>query len=185
MKRVHSALLIPLITFLLAGKAVAEEVRVFTRPPSADEMGRLLFPDKAAPNRPKTRSLTFTAVAEPEQKPAQESIAIALPIQFDFDSARLREEAKAYLDEIGRMLTMERFARERLLIEGHTDASGPAPYNQQLSLQRAKAVKDYLVSHYAIQPDRLKIVGRGESRPLPNHKPTDPLNRRVELHRID
>ncbi len=180
MNRVLHTMLLSIVIVSLPGKTNAEEVRLFTRPPSADEMGRLLFPEKA---RPRTRSLTFTATAE--RKPATESIAVALPIQFDFDSARLPADTRKYLDEIGRMLAMETFGRERLLIEGHTDAIGAANYNQWLSLQRARAVKAYLVSRYGIQPDRLKIVGRGESRPLPNHKPVDPLNRRVELHRID
>ncbi len=171
-----------ILALLVGGRVVpAEEVRVFTQPPSAEEMGQLLFPDKA--NGPKTRSLTFTQnQAAPEA--TKESVAIALPIQFDFNSARLREEAKSYLDEIGRMLTMDRFARERIAIEGHTDATGSAGYNDRLSLKRAKAVKQYLTSQFSIQPERLRIVGLGESRPLPGKDPFDPLNRRVELHRV-
>lgn len=180
-RSIQSTLLI-LALLVGVGAIPAEEVRVFTQPPSADEMGQLLFPDKATIG-PKTRSLTF--VQNPVAPEAtKEPVAIALPIQFDFDSARLREEAKPYLDEIGRMLTMDRFAQESIVIEGHTDATGPAGYNDRLSLQRAKAVKQYLTSQFSIQPERLRTVGLGETRPLPSKDPFDPLNRRVELHRV-
>jgi len=169
------------LSLTFAAPVPAEEVRLFTQPPSADEMGKLLFPDKAAPAQPRTRSLTFTKA----DTPPRESVAIALPIQFDFNSAALKEETKPYLDEIGRMLTMEQFRQERLVIEGHTDAVGPESYNDWLSLERAKAVKNYLISRFPIDPNRLRIVGRGESRPLPGKDPYDPLNRRVELHRAE
>ncbi len=171
-----------ILALLVGTKAItAEEVRVFTQPPSAEEMGQLLFPDKAATG-PKTRSLTFTSNQAP-QEARQESVAIALPIQFDYNSARLRPEAKSYLDEIGKMLTLDRFTGERLVIEGHTDAKGSGAYNLRLSRQRALAVKQYLTSNFAIQPERLRIVGLGETRPLPGKDHYDPLNRRVELHR--
>ncbi|GAB4362133.1 MAG: OmpA family protein [Methylohalobius crimeensis] len=176
-------LLLPLALAACGQTVLAGDVRLFTEPPSADEMGKLLFPDKTG-SGPKTRSLTFNTVS-PEPKQAKESVAIALPIQFDFNSAKLREEAKPYLDEIGRMLTMDQFQQERIIIEGHTDASGSDSYNEWLSQQRAKAVKEYLYSRFSVEPERLQIVGRGEHTPLPDKDPFDPLNRRVELHRVD
>jgi outer membrane protein OmpA-like peptidoglycan-associated protein len=162
-----------------AQTATTEEVRVFTTPPSAEEMGQLLFPDKAGP---KTRSLTFTAAQTAQAN--QEPVAVALPIQFDYNSASLRPEAKSYLDEVGRMLTMDRFAQESLVIEGHTDAKGSEAYNLKLSQRRAQAVKRYLIAQFSIQPERLRTVGQGERKPLPGKDPYDPLNRRVELHRV-
>jgi len=52
-----------------------------------------------------------------------------------------------------------------------------------LSLNRAGAVKQYLIDHYTISPDQLKVVGYGESMPLkPNtSKENKQLNRRVEI----
>ncbi|GAB6067138.1 OmpA family protein [Methylothermus subterraneus] len=180
MARRFSQALLVLILAVAASTVCAEEVRVFTKPPSAEEMGRLLFPDKAGP---KTRSLTFTQAGQTPQ-PSKEPTAVALPIQFDYNSAILRPEAKAYLDEVGRMLTMERFAGESLVIEGHTDAKGSDAYNLKLSQQRAQAVKKYLTAQFAIPPERLRVVGQGERKPLPGKDPYDPLNRRVELHRV-
>jgi len=172
-----------------ATPSMAEEVRVFNAPPSADEMAKLLFPDKAADERPKvkTRSLMFTPRAHEKQSQArpaaQETVGIALPIQFAFGSAELLDEARGYLDEIGRMLTMDRFKDERIVLEGHTDAIGSEQYNKRLSLARARAVKSYLVEHFGVSPQRLLVVGRGEEAPLPGHHPNDGQNRRVELHR--
>lgn len=168
---------------------MAEEVRLFTSPPSADEMGQLLFPDKAANERPrlKTRSLTFTQTAKQTpsapQPETKETVGIALPIQFAFNSAEIMDEARAYLDEVGRMLSMDQFKQERILIEGHTDAIGPEDYNAWLSKKRAQSVKAYLTSKFGIEPQRLLVVGRGELQPLPGRSPNDGINRRVELHR--
>ncbi len=158
---------------------IAGEVKVLDKPLSAEEMGRLLFPEKV---RPKTRSLSFSP--SETERTMEDSIALALPIQFDLNSAELRDEAKAFLDEVGRMLTMEQFRQGRLSIEGHTDATGPESYNEWLSRKRAETVKNYLISRFAIDPRRLRVVGLGEKRPLPGKQPNDPLNRRVELHRI-
>lgn len=190
MKRIfHIRSMIAVVSMLgtAAPALMAEEVRVFDSPPSADEMARLLFPDKAADQRPqvKTRSLMFTPRADKKQTQpvSQEAVGIALPIQFAFGSAELLDEARAYLDEIGRMLSMDQFKDERIVLEGHTDAIGSSKYNEYLSLARARAVKSYLVDHFGVNPQRLLVVGRGEEEPLPGRDPNDGENRRVELHR--
>ena len=175
----------------LSVPAMAEEVRLFTQPPSADEMGRLLFPDKAVGQRPKlkTRSLTFTTVSKKSgqstQPASKETTGIALPIQFAFNSAELLGDARAYLNEVGKMLSMEQFKDERIVLEGHTDAIGSEDYNHWLSKKRAESVKAYLTSKFGIDPKRLVVVGRGEQEPLPGRNPTDGINRRVELHRAN
>jgi OOP family OmpA-OmpF porin len=69
-----------------------------------------------------------------------------------------------------------------ITIEGHTSVTGSEEHNQKLSLNRAEAVRDYLISR-GIPADQLKAVGFGESRPIT----TDPspaaqkVNRRVTL----
>ena len=197
MKTIHSLhhqpklrkLAIAILTATLSLPAMAEEVRLFTQPPSADEMGRLLFPDKAVGQRPKvkTRSLTFTTVSKKTNQVAQstpkETVGIALPIQFAFNSTELLGDARAYLNEVGKMLSMAQFKDERIVLEGHTDAIGSEDYNNWLSKRRAESVKAYLTSKFGIDPKRLIVVGRGEQEPLPGRHPNDGINRRVELHR--
>lgn len=67
-------------------------------------------------------------------------------------------------------------------IRGHTDDVGSAQANQVLSMQRAKAVYDYLVEH-GIDSDRLRYEGYGQSQPLvPNESAAArQKNRRTEF----
>jgi outer membrane protein OmpA-like peptidoglycan-associated protein len=58
------------------------------------------------------------------------------------------------------------------------------PYNQALSLRRARAVATFLLAIFNIDEDRLEVVGKGETEPLPGKKPTDPANRRVKLLKL-
>jgi OOP family OmpA-OmpF porin len=70
----------------------------------------------------------------------------------------------------------------KLQIAGHTDSRASKEYNQKLSENRAKAVKEYLVKR-GIKPGRLTSKGYGLSMPIaPNDTPEGMVkNRRVEL----
>jgi photosystem I P700 chlorophyll a apoprotein A2 len=72
-------------------------------------------------------------------------------------------------------------------VEGHTDAIGTADYNQRFSLDRARAVKEWLVSH-RFAPESTAIRGYGKDRPVaPNARPDgsdDPDGRR-QNRRVD
>ena len=59
--------------------------------------------------------------------------AIGLPIKFGYNSDQILSESKEYLDVVGEMLNLSDYASERLVIEGHTDASGSDRYNEKLS----------------------------------------------------
>ena len=101
-------------------------------------------------------------------------------INFDYDSAVIRDESKPTLDKIIAMLNSE--PDMQLIIEGHTDSDGTTEHNQILSEKRAEAVKSYLVSA-GISPSRLFTKGYGESMPVaPNTTEMGKAqNRRVEL----
>ncbi len=142
-------------------------VRMYDEPLSADELAQKLFP-------PKLRSIVPV-----EEQPKPEVIGYA--IQFGFDSAELLPAAKPYLDELGKMMNLERLSSASLVVEGHTDAIGSEDYNLDLSLRRAQAVAGYLAKAHRIDPNRLVTQGRGESRPLPDRAPTDGQNRRVQF----
>jgi outer membrane protein OmpA-like peptidoglycan-associated protein len=87
------------------------------------------------------------------------------------------------LDAIAKVLN--KYDKTLLSIEGHTDSTGSAEFNQKLSEQRAESVKGYLVNKN-IMPARLRTLGYGESKPLvPNNTPENrALNRRVEIQII-
>jgi outer membrane protein OmpA-like peptidoglycan-associated protein len=72
----------------------------------------------------------------------------------------------------------------KLLIEGHTDATGSDSYNLRLSRLRAMAVAEYLVTRQDIDPERLRVAGKGRNEPLTDD-PYDPRNRRVQFIRTE
>ena len=73
----------------------------------------------------------------------------------------------------------------RLEIQGHTDNTGTASANQQLSEERAKAVADYFIGK-GVAADRLKWKGYGQTQPIESNKTAGGRrqNRRVELNPI-
>ena len=108
---------------------------------------------------------------------------VNLKIEFDVNSAVIRDQSFALLQELSYALDDYRLAGKNFRIIGHTDSDGDAGYNQVLSEKRALSVKNYLVEKLRIHPDRLEASGRGESEPLvPNDSPSNKQqNRRVEI----
>jgi outer membrane protein OmpA-like peptidoglycan-associated protein len=71
-----------------------------------------------------------------------------------------------------------------LTISGHTDSKGNPEKNQQLSQKRAESIRSYLITTGDIEPERIKAIGYGSSKPLKKIEVTDEdrkLNRRVEF----
>jgi outer membrane protein OmpA-like peptidoglycan-associated protein len=64
-------------------------------------------------------------------------------------------------------------------VEGYTDASGAASYNEGLSQRRAQSVSAFLLAN-GIEANRLTAIGKGENDPRVAN-PYDPVNRRVEM----
>jgi len=99
---------------------------------------------------------------------------------FQPNQAALAQEFIEELERVVRLL----FVRPtmRLRIEGHADLTGPHDRNMELSLKRAEAVKQYLVSS-GIQPSRLEIAGFGDTRPIADNATEEGrrLNRRIEF----
>jgi OmpA-OmpF porin, OOP family len=104
--------------------------------------------------------------------------AFDVMVNFELDSDRLSEAAKANLAEFSKALSDRRLAHARFSIEGHTDALGSESYNQRLSERRAEAVVKFL-HEKGIDPSRLVVTGYGQSNPR-TADPYDPVNRRVE-----
>jgi peptidoglycan-associated lipoprotein len=84
-------------------------------------------------------------------------------VHFDLDSAALSDEARVTLEKHALWLQSRREAR--VTIEGHCDERGTIEYNLALGEQRARAVRDYLVS-LGVSADRLRTVSFGKERPL-------------------
>jgi len=101
-------------------------------------------------------------------------------VLFVYGKADLQPGATEPINEIADFL--KEHPKTTTLIEGHTDSTGSAAFNQKLSLQRAEYVKNALL-HRGIAKSRMKAVGMGESQPLATNDTAKgrQRNRRVEL----
>ncbi len=105
-------------------------------------------------------------------------------IHFDVASARIQARSEATIAQIAAVL--RNHPAWRMRVEGHTDSDGGADYNQTLSVQRAQAVVNDLVTRYRIARARLVAAGYGLTRPVASNatEAGKALNRRVELVRL-
>ena len=87
-------------------------------------------------------------------------------VLFDFDKAVLKPEGKAAIDSqiVGKLSQIQRL--QVVLVTGHTDRLGTEAHNQPLSLKRADAVRDYLVTK-GVPRDKIETIGMGEKQPVP------------------
>ncbi len=101
-------------------------------------------------------------------------------IFFDYDSDVILPASIPELEQVLNLMVQN--PEIRIEISGHTDSRGSDEYNLDLSLRRAEAVRDYLISR-GIQKERLQTDGKGASKPLTdgNDEESLALNRRTEL----
>ena len=109
--------------------------------------------------------------------------AVNLAVQFDFDKATIRPESTPILDSLGQALNSPQLKGRKIIVAGHTDASGDAGYNVRLSRKRAEAVRSYLEQNWRIDPTLMEAVGYGQSRPVDTSGTAQARqrNRRVEI----
>jgi peptidoglycan-associated lipoprotein len=91
-------------------------------------------------------------------------------IQFDFDRADIRPEAAEILDVNAAWLKAN--PGHQVLVEGHTDDRGTNEYNLALGDRRARAARNYLVSH-GVAAVRITMVSYGEERPMCTERSED------------
>jgi OOP family OmpA-OmpF porin len=111
---------------------------------------------------------------------AAAKVTYAADAFFDFDKAVLKPEGKAKLDDLASKVGGINL--EVVIAVGHTDSTGPAGYNQALSVRRAEAVKAYLVSK-GIESNRIYTEGKGLTQPVADNSTREgrAKNRRVEV----
>lgn len=111
-----------------------------------------------------------------------DNIRLQLPsnITFDTNSSVISQSFAPVLTDVGKVL--QRYEKTTLVIEGHTDSTGSAEYNQRLSENRALAVRNQLNGN-GVDSRRLTTLGFGESQPVASNETEAgrTQNRRVEL----
>jgi outer membrane protein OmpA-like peptidoglycan-associated protein len=119
------------------------------------------------------------AVAAPPPPPPPTEARTYL-VFFDWDRADLTARARQIVAEAAQAST--HVATTRIEVNGYTDLSGTAAYNQRLSVRRAESVEAELVRD-GVSRNEIAIHGYGESNPLVPTAPgvREPQNRRVEI----
>ncbi|AJC83149.1 OmpA/MotB family outer membrane protein (plasmid) [Rhizobium etli bv. phaseoli str. IE4803] len=103
-------------------------------------------------------------------------------VQFAFDSSAIAPKEKPMLQKL--CSVVKEMDIKLIRIVGHTDASGGARYNQNLSTLRAREVARFFTEDCQIPRERLEAVGVGEQFLLDPQKPRADENRRVEFQAV-
>lgn len=108
-------------------------------------------------------------------------MATEVTIPFSFNQHTLTDQAKQELDQLA--ANLGKFKRYFIAVEGYTDRTGPASYNQTLSRKRADSVLQYLVAQHDIPIYRIHMIGLGEQKPVEEGqtRAARAKNRRVEV----
>lgn len=108
-------------------------------------------------------------------------VKFTMQIEFDFDKAEVRPRYHESLRKAAAFIN--KYPDTKFLLAGHTDSIGSEAYNKTLSMERAAAVKKYLVEEFGIGAHLLYPRGYGESQPVASNETEEgrQKNRRVEV----
>lgn len=122
------------------------------------------------------------ANAELQLREDARGTVITMPgtLMFATGQANLRPRSKAKLDTVADALREQ--GEKHIVVEGHTDSTGSEETNMRLSMQRAEAVRDYLIEE-GVPANRITATGVGPARPVADNSTPEGRaeNRRVEI----
>jgi outer membrane protein OmpA-like peptidoglycan-associated protein len=119
------------------------------------------------------RTVWGDALAYHPQRP------VTVLLYFVLDTPNLTPASRSELPRLIELIR-QRPAPE-VVIVGHTDRSGDQPYNYELGLRRANAVRRE-VEAIGVPPELITVTSHGGTNPLvPTNRPYEPRNRRVEV----
>lgn len=122
-----------------------------------------------------------TQLEELNAKKTERGLVITLgDVLFDTNKAQLKSGGSRSLQKLADFL--KQYPQRKARIEGYTDSTGGADYNQALSERRANAVRTSLAD-MGISNDRISTHGYGKDSPVATNDTASgrQLNRRVEI----
>ena len=132
--------------------------------------------EKPAPVAPTPQPAPAPAAPAPAPQPNYNFTNI----QFEFNSGVLKTSSYPVLDNAVAQMKIDPSAK--FMLKGYASAEGTAAHNMELSVDRANAVKAYLINS-GVNADNITSQGYGESNPVADNTTEDGrvLNRRVEI----
>jgi len=118
---------------------------------------------------------------EMQANEAEREILLAFgKIEFVSGTANLVPGASQGIDLLAGY--MNKYPNKTVALSGHTDSSGSAELNKNLSQQRADFIRDVLISK-GISPERITAIGYGESQPVASNSSRSgrQKNRRIDI----
>jgi|GEM_PF-1779162 len=129
-----------------------------------------------------TRGVANTRNLEVVPYAGDSTPGVNLSVQFATASDKLTAPDRALLDRLAAALQKPELVQDRFAVAGHTDTTGDARINLELSCARALAVRRYLATK-GVAEQRLSAYGFGSARLLAANEPTGGANRRVEVRK--
>jgi len=122
------------------------------------------------------------AAPAPPPMPVYEKHTVSATALFDFDKYALKPAGKEAISGIVDEIKASATKVIDINVVGHTDSIGTEEYNQELSVRRANAVKEFMVNE-GIDPGIIDVKGMGELEPVASNSTAEgrALNRRVEI----
>ena len=126
------------------------------------------------------RATMGSGVAVVQTQDNQLKLNVPSDVSFDTGRADIKPNMRAILDQFASGLANQPNTDVRII--GHTDSTGSDEMNNRLSLERAQATRNYLVSR-GVQPAQVQVAGRGEHEPVADNTSDAgrARNRRVEI----
>jgi OOP family OmpA-OmpF porin len=144
----------------------------FGRAPSGAKRAGYAAPSTPLAQRPEAAPTVVAAAPPPAEwmaapaavAPERRRVSFSADSLFGFDNAAVTPAGKLALDAFVQDIQGTQY--DTISVEGHTDRLGTTSYNQQLSEQRANAVKAYLVSNSGLDGNKIATTGKSESDPV-------------------
>lgn len=151
-------------------------------PEEDNDLDGLKDGEDQCPNEPGLKSNNGCPPKEKLVEVTAKQIKISQKVFFETGGSKISADSFNLLDQVA--LAMKTNPQVQLVeVAGHTDDVGKDDKNLKLSDDRAKSVVKYLVGQ-GVEPERLKAVGYGETKPIDprKSKPARARNRRVEFN---
>jgi len=153
-----------------------------------DSSGRMLltlslWPDMKSGEmniKPKLLDIPMERVLKPKEETQIFESAVFQNLMFEKSTANLLDQSLPTIYKLGKYLKNN--SGINIEIEGHTDNVGNPDDLLKLSIDRARAIKDKLVSQ-GIEAERINAIGSGSNKPITDNsdEAKRKINRRVEI----